>query len=214
MAYRSEQISFSTETYFNCNETQQTIQNSWAMDQLDPNISSNTDYLLNNPTANSSCLVIQSNTLVYGLYKITFYAKIILKLDGKVYGSNVSTYIRVVPTGIVVNALESGVQRISIGSNQTLIFNPVFYSFDLDNIVSPQSLSFIFFCQTINANETFVSKENIDLYQYNMNSSLIMNSNLTCFDSNSKLLLFLKLKNDFNIYVKKVVLNLITVKML
>ena len=107
--------------------------------------------------------------------------------DGSVFANDISTYVQVIPTGLVVYALQNGIQSILIGSNQTLIFNPVLYSFDMDNFVSPQLLEFKFFCQKVNSSAIMENIENshIDLYQYKMNNSVMeMFSNLTCFDSN------------------------------
>ena len=182
--YRSKQISFSTETYFNCNASQ-TLEYSWTLIQIISNNNASI-FLQNNPTAYSSGLVIPKNTLDYGLYQITFSIRIALTSDGYIFMNNISTYASIIPTGVVVNALQNGIQSLLIGSNQALTFNPAFYSIDLDNLVSPQSLSFIFYCKTINMNQTSQLSQDIDLYQYKMNSTLLMESNYTCFDSNGK----------------------------
>jgi hypothetical protein len=108
--------------------------------------------------------------------------------DGSVFSNDISTYVQVIPTGLVVNALQNGLQSMLIGSNQTLTFNPAMYSFDMDNFISPQLLEFKFFCQKVNASAMIIGNigsSQIDLYQYKMNNSLMgMFSNLTCFYSN------------------------------
>lgn len=180
--YRSKQLILSTETYFSCNSTQ-TTQYIWSQTQFNSMNNTNNN-LLNNPTVNSSCLVIQPNTLSYGLYQFTFSVKITLSLDGSLYVNNISTFVLIVPTEIVVNALKNGVQSLLIGSNQTLIFNPSLYSIDLDNIVSPYSLSFLFYCQIVSNDSTSLEMNNFELHQYKMNSTMIISSNQTCFESN------------------------------
>jgi hypothetical protein len=185
LIYRSKQLIINTETLFSCNLTKAT-QYEWFLIQLNSNLNDSL-VIINNPTIYSSTLVLQSNTLDYGIYKFKFTVKITMTNDGSVFTNDISTYVQVIPTGLVVYALQNGIQSILIGSNQTLIFNPVLYSFDMDNFVSPQLLEFKFFCQKVNSSAIMENIENsqIDLYQYKMNNSVMeMFSNLTCFDSN------------------------------
>ena len=184
--YRSRQLTINTETFFSCNLTKVT-QYEWFLIQLNSNLN---DSLVNtnNPTIYSSTLVLQSNTLDYGVYQFKFTVKITMTNEGSVFTNDISTYVKVIPTGLVVNALQNGIQSILIGSNQTLIFNQAMYSYDMDNFISAQLLEFKFFCQKVNATAMImgnIGNSQIDLYQYKMNNSLMeMFSNLTCFDSN------------------------------
>jgi len=181
--YRSKQLTLNTATLFSCNLTKVT-QYEWFLFLNDSLVNT----INNNPTIYSSTLVLQSNTLDYGVYEFKFIVKITMTNDGSVFSNDISTYVQVIPTGLVVNALQNGLQSMLIGSNQTLTFNPAMYSFDMDNFISPQLLEFKFFCQKVNTSAMIIGNignSQIDLYQYKMNNSLMgMFSNLTCFDSN------------------------------
>ena len=91
---------------------------------------------------------------------------------------------------MAVFAIENGISSQMIGSNQQFILNPVEYSFDMDNLVSPVNLTFDFYCQTININQSspLSFQEALQsLKTYLSKSSLILERNVTCFNNLSKI---------------------------
>ena len=138
------------------------------------------------PTASASELVIPANTLPYGVYKFTYAVNVVLS-NGSILSNTASTFGRIVPTGFIVFALQNGIFRQLIGSQQSLDLNPGAYSIDPDNVISPSSLNYTFYCSTLNLSSTTpISLINTDLLTYKQNSQLAMASNRTCFSSNCK----------------------------
>ena len=179
---RSTLFSLSTLTYFVCNQNY-TQQFSWSLKSFNTTLYIN---LTSNPSWQSSELVMQSNSLEYGLYEATINTQIKLENSNSVFANNKSITFQIIPTGINVYGLPNGVQSILIGSNQSFSLNPRKHSVDLDSLISPSNLTFKFYCVTKFSNYS----SSIDLLTYKMNSSLPMNSNQTCFDSNSKFFYF------------------------
>ena len=71
---------------------------------------------------------------------------------------------------------------------QSLSISPALYSIDLDNLVSMNTLKYVFYCSAIDSNQlNSSSNSSIDLARYKNNSQLPMQWNKTCFDSNSKI---------------------------
>ena len=153
--------------------------------------------LATNPTTSFAELVIQPNSLNFGLYKFVYKVTMLDGVYNNLYASEVATYIRIKPAGIIVssiaNSIGGGTLETNLGLSQSLVLNPVSYSYDLDGIVKASSLSFKFYCQVIeNGIEKGYAKmgfnSNIDLYsfKYNNNLPVSMSNNFTCFDSSSK----------------------------
>jgi hypothetical protein len=138
-----------------------------------------------NPTYELPEIVIRSNTLDYGLYEFTVHVEI--QLMSYVFKNEQSTYVEIIPTGLVVYGIENGVQSILIGYRQTLTLNPVEYSFDFDNLAAIKNFTFKFFCSPSSkynySISSLVSASDIDLATYKRNSSLQINS---CFTSSGK----------------------------
>ena len=173
---RSKMFSISTATYFWCNLTYtQTFK--WFLNKIYSNSSQSVD-LSSNPSSISSEIVIKPNTLDYGVYEFICQVNILLTDSGKVYTNNASTFIQIIPTGLVVYTLQNGIQSISIGFEQSLNLSPPKYSFDYDNLAQIKNLTFKFYCSPINSNSIDVSKS-IDLASLKRNSSLIQ----ACFSS-------------------------------
>ena len=176
--FRSNIFSLSTTTLFACNVTYTSVY-TWQLNGAD---------FVSNPTYHSAELVVQANTLFYGLYQFT--CRVDITSDSFASLTNtltntVSTFISIIPTGLAVYAIQNGVSSQLIGSSQVFQLNPMAYSFDMDNLVSPISLQFQFYCKTLNSLNKNSSSSQYDLYSYKMNSSLTMTANETCFSSNS-----------------------------
>lgn len=194
---KSKMFSIGTKTQINCNQSS-TNYKEWFIFKMEKSTGNilNIINLINNPTINYAELVIQPNTLEYGLYKFVY--KVTMQFDLS-FTSQVETYIEIVPSGIIVAALNGqtggGTYEITRGMNQSIELNPVMFSFDLDSIVNIGSLKFKYYCQIIeNGIEkgfpmlsydlkadlfTIKSKYNSD----NFIKSLFINNSQSCFDS-------------------------------
>ena len=182
LMHRSKLFSLATTTYFACNLTY-TQTNAWSLTRLDGSSPQSVD-LRSNPTWQTSELVIQSNILDYGIYEFTFQVYISgLTLPSTAI--NISTFVQIIPTGISVYATKSGVSSVLIGSQQSFVSDPSAYSHDLDSLVQPNSLSYKFYCRTINLNESSQANFQMDLLEYKTNLALQLMSNQTCFSSTS-----------------------------
>ncbi len=181
LVYRSSLFSLSTLTIFSCNSTF-TQTNDWKLSRIDV---SKTIDITANPTSITPELVVQANSLEYGLYKFTFQVNV--QTVDNFLTNSISTFIQIIPTGLAVFAVQNGISSLLIGSRQNLILKPDVFSVDLDYLISPNSLQYKIFCSTINTtlSSTVNNVKNIDLLTYKSNSSLKMASNETCFASNS-----------------------------
>ena len=170
-------LSLSTINVFACNSSF-ALSNSWSLNPPSVDLSTN-------PTSLSSHLVIPANAIPYGLYEFSLLVNITLS-NGSILSNTASTFFRIIPTGLAVFALQNGISRILIGSQQTLTLDPAAYSIDLDALVSPNSLQYTFYCHTVNLTSTLSTKQNnSDLLTYKTNPLLAMSSINTCFNSNS-----------------------------
>jgi hypothetical protein len=166
----------------------------WTVNQID---SVNYSFIRNldltgNPSASTGELIFAENTLQYGLYEIKFSIRVHFGSNQK--ESVNKTYVRIVPSGIAVVSIDKGTNEIRIGSGQGLYLRPAVYSYDLDDLILPSQLNFVYYCkvvQTDSPNQTPDSQ--IDLETYTMKNL----TNETCFRSNSINLydlVFIKLK--------------------
>ena len=174
--------------FFACNLTYIQIIK-WSATRLDT--TSTSIDLSSNPTFNMSGLLIRANTLTYGLYEFKFTVNLTITTSGQLLTNSLSTYIKVIPTGIAVFGLKNGVTGMLYGSLQSFSLDPASYSLDLYNFTSPYSLQFRFYCYTINTNMVNSSQVSnpIDLYTYKNNSGLTIYANQTCFSSTSLLII-------------------------
>ena len=182
---RSKLFSLNMATYFSCNSSY-TMTNKWRLILFNSSSFTNID-LSSNPTWQSTSLVIQAYTLSYGLYAFNFQTNVTLENSNVFLTNNLTTYVKIVPTGFAVFGLQNGVSGLLIGSQQTFNLNPSLYSLDLDNIVQPNSLEYKFYCFPILTNTLANITQLIDLFTYANNAQLQMYWNSTCFTSNSKL---------------------------
>ncbi len=199
--FRSKLFMLNTATYFSCNSSY-TMTYKWSANLIvSSTIVSKID-LSSNPTWQSTSLVIQANTLAYGLYAFNFQTNVtITKTISDVFlTNNIATYVQITPTGLAVYGLENGVSGLLIGSQQSFSLKPALYSLDLDSLIKPSSLQYKFYCFTISqgSNTVVNATLSVDLLSYKNNSLLQMNSNSTCFSSNSNLtFIYFKIINIF-----------------
>ncbi|CAF0983692.1 unnamed protein product, partial [Brachionus calyciflorus] len=174
------------------------IKKSWTIYKMGSN-NSFTDppiKLENNPTVNYSQLIITSNILEYGVYKLTHwvYVKVdtgYLKDIPNEIEHFIDVFIQIVPGGIALFCLENGLDNIKIGKKQTLELNPIKYAYDMDFLVTANSLNYTFFCKQINSSQNIKDIRDIDFsesddllsFKYSRNSSL----KNECFDSSDNL---------------------------
>jgi hypothetical protein len=185
--FRSQLFSLSTIAYFACNYTY-SLDYIWSLRRVDiPKVFD----LTKNPTFKSSELVIQSNTLDFGLYEFIFQINVV-STDLKNVSNTANTFIQIIPSGLAIFGLLNGISSQLVGSSQSFTLNPALYSLDLDYLLSMNMLNYTFFCNSINYNWlNSSSKATIDLATYKKNPQLIMEWNVTCFDSKSKILQFI-----------------------
>jgi len=113
-------------------------------------------YLNTNPTLAYAELVLQPQTLSYGLYRIVFTATQILSNSTEKLSNSIDTFIEIVPSGLVVSSLRlskpmfGGTIEITRGSNQAIQFNPYLFTYDIDGVAVITSLKFEYSCQIVN----------------------------------------------------------------
>ena len=101
-------------------------------------------------------LVLQPQTLSYGLYRIVFTATQILSNSTDKLSNSIDTFIRIVPSGLVISSLRlskpmyGGTIEITRGSNQFIQFNPYLFTYDIDGVAVITSLKFEYLCQIVN----------------------------------------------------------------
>lgn len=187
--FQSTLFSISSIISFYC-KTNFTYRNIWTLTQIDPNTFkklSNID-LSTNPTYRSSELVFVENVLEYGLYIVQYQVTLTFNGNSQKSSNIAKTYFEIVPTGIVVYAIENGVSGVLIGTKQSFNLRPSVFSMDFDNIVQPTELAFKYFCKMVNLsdpNSLNIRASQIDLLSFANNDSLIMDRNLNCFGNNS-----------------------------
>jgi len=130
-------------------------------------------YLNTNPTFTNAELVLQPQTLSYGLYRIVFTTTQILPNSTEKLSNSIYTFIRIVPSGLVISSLKlsqpmyGGTIEITRGSSQSIQFNPYLFSYDIDGVAVISNLKFEYSCQIVN---------------YAMNVTVRANTLDTCFN--------------------------------
>jgi hypothetical protein len=113
-------------------------------------------YLKTNPTLTYAELVLQPQTLSYGLYRIIFTATQIFSYSTEKLSNSIDTFIRIVPSGLVISSLRlskpmfGGTIEITRGSNQAIQFNPYLFTYDIDGVAVITNLKFEYSCQIVN----------------------------------------------------------------
>jgi len=197
--FRSNLFSISSIIYFYCSNVTFTSTNTWRLNQVDAKlIPIKAIDLSANPTSGSTELVIKENTLDYGLYQFTLQVDV--SFNGLIVSSSAQTYVQIIPTGLAVFALENGVSSVLVGSKQAFNLNPSLYTFDMDGIVTPDKLSFVYYCRTVNVTDKnrIVNIQN-DLKTFQTNAKLALVREQNCFGATSKSILESKF---FSFYYK------------
>jgi hypothetical protein len=156
--------------------------------------------LLNNPSINYAQLVIQSKTLSYGLYRFVYTVTMTLNGNNSVYSSQVSTYVKIEPSGLILSTLSlsqgiyGGTIEISRGQQQPITFNPYLNSYDIDSLLVITTLNFKYSCQLIDSNvesgfpQLPGTNTTIFMDEIKMNASL--QNYEKCFNSKGELYFF------------------------
>ena len=87
-------------------------------------------------------MAIKENTLDYGFYLVTLKVDVTYNANSYISSNVALSYFQIIPTGLAVFGIENGVSSVLIGSNQEFNLQPSIYSIDLDNLVTPDKLSF------------------------------------------------------------------------
>ncbi|RNA09695.1 polycystin-1-like isoform X2 [Brachionus plicatilis] len=143
--------------------------------------------IVSNPTSSFSELVIPSKILPFGLYKFVFKVKMLgQNIDLTAFQVEIDTYVKIVPSGIVVQVFPGGMTKIRRGIDQNIILDPTFYSYDLDSVFPIKNLKFKYFC-SIFENGILVKSPQISLDKSidlsSIKSDFQRYSNNSCFDS-------------------------------
>ncbi len=126
---------------------------------IDPltGISLKSIFLLNNPTTNYAELVLQPNTLDYGLYRFV-YTLTMTGTNLASFKNQIDTFVLIIPSGLIISALKStqpmfgGTIEITRGVDQRIQFDPFLNSYDIDSVAIITSLKFKYSCQIIDSN--------------------------------------------------------------
>ena len=110
--------------------------------------------LKTNPTLSYSELVLQPQTLSYGVYRIVITMTSI-GLNSTKYTSQDDTFIEIKPSGLIISSLKlskpiyGGTIEITRGTNQSIPFNPYLFTYDIDNVAVISTLTFNYSCQIV-----------------------------------------------------------------
>ena len=166
---------------------QYTYTKRWILNKIDSVTHAvlNTIDISNNPSTNLSELFIEQNTLAYGLYEVKYEVNVSMApFTHTNFTSYAYSYVKVVPTGLAINAIENGITSLIIGSNQELYLTPTSFSHDLDELTDFSSLDYKYYCRTIDLNSNLIDNSTlIDLYAFKINASLSIDANRNCFSS-------------------------------
>jgi hypothetical protein len=112
-------------------------------------------YLKTNPTLAYAELVLQPQTLSYGIYRIVFTATQILSYSTDKLSNSIDTLIEIIPSGLVISSLRlskpmyGGTIEITRGSSQSIQFDPYLFTYDIDGVAVITSLKFEYSCQIV-----------------------------------------------------------------
>lgn len=153
----------------------------WSLYQVDSaTFETQSEVELENPTVSTSAFTLPGNTLSYGLYLITLTANGSIPSINLQVSATDQTYIKIMPTGIMVMALPNANSESTIGFAQSLSLSPRLYSVDSDNLVNVSSLTFYFYCRSVPNNSTKVNYLLSDSSALDLKTSVSTN---TCFNS-------------------------------
>ena len=133
---RNKDISIVSIIQFHCNDSlSMNIQ--WTINSCLSNCSSKIP--INSTVITTfSELYIPSQTLDCGIYELKLTVTMLISSNLR---STVSAFIKIIPSDIIVNLVQSESSMISIGYNQNLTLNPGIYSIDLSGYEFNASVS-------------------------------------------------------------------------
>jgi hypothetical protein len=155
---KNDLISIVSVTTINCGSSLTNVK-SWSIYMLNQMTGKAQQKMVinNNPTLNYAELVLQPQTLNYGVYRVVYT----LKMSGAnltSFQSQIDTFIQIIPSGLVISALRSsqpmygGTIEITRGFDQQIQFNPFLNTYDIDSVAVITSLTFKYSCQIIDSN--------------------------------------------------------------
>ncbi len=137
-------------------------QKEWLIYEIDSRngLDTNQIILSNNPTVDYAELVVQPQSLSYGLYRFVFKVTMVMtsSMNSNVFSSQISTYVKIEPSGIILSSISlskgiyGGTVEITRGQHQEITFNPFLNSYDIDGLLVITSLIFKYSCQVIDSN--------------------------------------------------------------
>ena len=178
------------DTIINC-LTSLTNQKQWLIYELDQLTGTflREILLVNNPSINYADLVLQPQTLSYGLYMILFT----VTMENVSFTSFAETFIRITPSGLVLSSqklrqsMYGGTIEITRGQNQSIQFDPFIFTYDIDNEAAISSLKFKYACQIIDLNVTRgypqIPGENQTIYLNDFKINYSLTQYMQCFNS-------------------------------
>ena len=157
-------------------------------------------FLKNNPTLAYAELVLQPQTLSYGLYRVVF-TMYTISLNSTKLSNQDETFIEIIPSGLLVSSLKlskpmyGGSIEITRGTNQSIQFNPYTFTQDIDNVAVISNLIFSYSCQIVN--QSLSAKNGVSTLDSCFNSS--SNSSLYLFICVTKKRCYESSKSFFNL---------------
>jgi hypothetical protein len=129
-------------------------------------------------------LVISSNTLNYGTYMLNY--SVTISYNGGSLTQSATTYITIVPTGLNVFGLTSGILQQTYGTSQQIVIDPGSNTVDLDAFVNPATLNYTFYCQVVPNGQSGMLFFNNTYPVFNLTANVFqLNSTYgKCFTSN------------------------------
>ena len=195
---KSDLIYIVSVTTLNCGSSL-TNEKYWSIYKLNSvtGVTDQTVVISDNPTINYAELVLQPNTLAYGMYRFV-YTLSMVGMNLTSFRSQIDTFALIIPSGLVISALKSsqpmygGTIEISRGIDQLIQFDPFLNSYDIDSVAVLTSLTFKYSCQIIDSNVPLGypqipgTSQFLNLYDFKTNMSL--SSLNSCFNTTGNLL--------------------------
>lgn len=172
----------------------------WTINKINPvtgKIIKATAFPASVNSTNTSNLILPLNgTLAYGVYQLVYQS--IMTSPVNQYLSNASAFIKVLPEYFNVLGFDSGA-NLTVGPFDSILFTPPFYSFDPNNVISPLTLNYQYYCILMNATSK-VQPNNFNQSVYSIQPNVELTSEQintpdTCFKSSSIINCF-----DSNVY--------------
>jgi hypothetical protein len=169
----------------------------WTLSKNLSNIDSVNIDLNDNPSTEWTQLIVPGNKLDYGHYTATYNITVYEWLPTATVTFLIGHFqIKVIPSDLKVNLIESGAHTLKIGITLQISLNPGLYTLDPDMLAPIQSLRFKFYCVPDGSrsvrNYIYTSNEIgkmdlIEMKKLNLsNFTVDLPNNLKCFTSQSE----------------------------